>query len=202
MALPFEVEKVEEIPEELRPLYVEKEGKFRLDVTGIDPADELKKALAAEREQSKSAKARLAEAERLKEEAERKKLEENKQYEELWKKERDEKKKIADEYQAEKRRSFVDLNILQLTKDPERARILQREMLDNVAVVDGKITIPGLPGIETAEQLVAHYREKFPFLIDGNKSTGGGAPGGNGGKPTVDYSKMTPIERLTAARSK
>lgn len=201
MALKFEVEKLDEIPEELQPLYTENNGKFRLQVEGIDPADELKRALAAERQESKSAKAKLAEAERLREEAERKKLEENKQYEELWRKEKEEKSRIASEYESARKEAFVDLQISKLTSDSNRAKILKREMLDNVGISEGKISIIGLPGIGTADELLAHYREQFSFLVDGSKASGGGASG-SGGKPTIDYSKMTPIERLTAARSK
>ena len=49
MALQFEVETLEGIDEGLHGLYAEHNGKFRLSVSGIDPADELKEALRKER---------------------------------------------------------------------------------------------------------------------------------------------------------
>lgn len=53
-ALPITVEKLDDIPEPQRALYVEKEGKYHLDVTGVDDTAGLKSALQKERELNKA----------------------------------------------------------------------------------------------------------------------------------------------------
>jgi hypothetical protein len=55
MALPLIVEKIDTIPEPHRGLYVEKEGKFTLDVDGLEDTTGLKKALATERDRAAKA---------------------------------------------------------------------------------------------------------------------------------------------------
>ena len=45
MALKFEIDTLDGLDDGLKPLYEAKDGKYRLIVEGIDPADELKKAL-------------------------------------------------------------------------------------------------------------------------------------------------------------
>lgn len=61
MALALTVEKIESVPEAQRALYVEKEGKFHLDVDGIEDTSGLKSALEKERAAVKAQKAELAE---------------------------------------------------------------------------------------------------------------------------------------------
>lgn len=49
MGLALTVDKIDTVPEAQRPLYVEKEGKFHLDVDGLEDTTGLKAALKAER---------------------------------------------------------------------------------------------------------------------------------------------------------
>lgn len=56
MALKLVVEKIEDVAEASRALYVEKDGKFHLDVEGLDDTTGLKNALKAERDAAKEAK--------------------------------------------------------------------------------------------------------------------------------------------------
>lgn len=58
-ALPLTVEKLDAVPEAQRSLYVEKDGKFHLDVDGLEDTTGLKTALQKERDAAKEAK-RLA----------------------------------------------------------------------------------------------------------------------------------------------
>lgn len=202
MALDFEVESLDGVDEAHKPLYVEKDGKFRLDVTGIDPGDELKKALAAERKQGEASRKQLAEKQRLLEEAEQKKLAENNQFKELWEREKGEKEALKKGLSDTKRKSFVELQVAGLAKTPERAKLLQREMLEHVEATEDGVKIVGLPGVDTAEQLVAHFRDKYPFLIDESQLVGGGATGGARNPGKIDNTKLSAIERLEAAYSK
>lgn len=53
-ALPIVVDKLDDVPEAQRSLYVEKDGKHHLDVTGVDDNSGLKSALQKERELNKA----------------------------------------------------------------------------------------------------------------------------------------------------
>lgn len=55
MALKIEVDSLDTIPEASRSLYMERDGKFRLDVEGIEDTAGLKSALQKEREAAKTA---------------------------------------------------------------------------------------------------------------------------------------------------
>lgn len=61
MALELVVDSLDAVPEAVRALYVEKDGKFSLDVNGIPDTKGLKSALDAEREAAKQAKKAAAE---------------------------------------------------------------------------------------------------------------------------------------------
>ena len=56
MALKLVVEKLDEVAEPQRALYVEKEGKFHLDVDGLEDTSGLKSALQKERQAAKDAR--------------------------------------------------------------------------------------------------------------------------------------------------
>ncbi|MCH4243748.1 hypothetical protein [Acinetobacter gerneri] len=59
MALPFVVDSLDAIKEEHRALYVEVDGKFRLDLDGYEDPKGLKSALQSERDAAKTAKQQL-----------------------------------------------------------------------------------------------------------------------------------------------
>ena len=59
MPLPFIVDSIESIEESQRALYVEADGKFRLDIDGYEDPKGLKSALQSERDAAKTAKQEL-----------------------------------------------------------------------------------------------------------------------------------------------
>lgn len=61
MSLPFIVDSLDAIKEEHRALYVEENGKFRLDLDGYEDPKGLKSALQSERDAAKDAKRKLQE---------------------------------------------------------------------------------------------------------------------------------------------
>lgn len=65
MALDLVVDSLDAVPEAVRSLYVEADGKFKLDVSGVEDTRGLKSALEKERQAAKDAKREL-EAERAK----------------------------------------------------------------------------------------------------------------------------------------
>lgn len=61
MALDLVVEKLDAVPEAVRSMYVEKDGKFHLDVTGLPDVSGLQSALQKERDAAKAANKALKE---------------------------------------------------------------------------------------------------------------------------------------------
>jgi hypothetical protein len=61
MALELQVDSLESVPEAVRTLYVEQDGKFKLDVAGVPDTTGLKSALDAERKAAKEAAKQLNE---------------------------------------------------------------------------------------------------------------------------------------------
>src|SRR5688572_6664626 len=59
MPLKLEIEKIDEVPEVFRELYVEKDGKFRLQVEGVEEREALKKALDNSRRVEKETRAKV-----------------------------------------------------------------------------------------------------------------------------------------------
>lgn len=201
MKLKFEIDSLETVEEGVRALYKQhSSGKFRLDVDGIDPADELKEALRKEREERAAAKSKLSEYEQQQAELERKRLEEAQQFERLYKTEQEAKattakelaelkQKIADKERNENAQSVVT----KLTRDTARAELLNDKALQFIHHTPEGIKINGPDGQAwNAEQLQAHLAERYPFLVDGNQASGGGAAGGKGGGAvTKKFNEMT-----------
>lgn len=183
--LEFEIESLDGVDDSLKSLYSEHEGKFRLQVKGIDPADELKKALANERNQSKETKTKLVELERLKQELEEKQLQEKQQFETLWKSEKEAKTKTLQELEAlknsisEKERDAIAMRIVSaIGKNDAEIKALKREALDYIQSAPDGIAFNGVNDEnQLREKMVEFYTQ-----IKGNQSSGGGANGNTNGK--------------------
>lgn len=205
MALKFEIDSLDGVDDAIKPLYQEHNGKFRLAVEGIDPADELKNALSREREERKSAKARTTELENELEQIRSQSMEKNREFESLWK---SEKTKAADwqgkyealeKHIADKERMSVALGIARgITKDPVREELLLEKIMAATAYIEGQVQFSGEVG-STAEQVQKYFATKYPFLADGLQSSGGGASGGNPAKAGEKFSDFTP-EQLSQIR--
>lgn len=208
--LKFEVDSIDAVDENLRSLYSEHEGKYRLKVEGIDPADELKKALSNERSSSKEAKARLAELERQKQEDDERRLAEKQEFEKLWQSEKQAKSQTLAELEtlkksiADKQRNEAALQIASaLTRDTKRAELLKKEALNYIQVSpDGIVLSDGMDKDKLKQKLILDY----PFLIDGNQSSGGNSKGStNGGvAPQMsrdDFTKLAPAKQMEYLRS-
>jgi hypothetical protein len=188
MALKFEVDTLEGVEESHKGFYTEHNGKYRLSVEGLDPADEVKGALAKEREERKRAKAEADELRKALEGKELTELESQKKYEELYKKAQETsgktaaeltalQNKIADRDKSEAARKVA----ASLTRDTAKAALLQKEIMGLTRHSESGVSFEGDSGVMTAEQVAAHITKQYPFLVDGNQSSGGGAAGGNGG---------------------
>ena len=221
MALQFEVETVEGLDENIASLYVEHDGKYRLAVEGIDPADELKSALQKEREERKQAKLKLAEleAERQaalaeKEEREKQSMLEKEQFKELYEAEKQRAEQTTQELQEYQKR--IDMKALELEANQlassnaagdGQAVLLAEQIAKYAKVTDGVVSYE-MGGIQvTANDVIEHLKGKQPFLFKGNGSTGGGATGAvrsGSGATRVNAGDMggSPQQRIAAIEAK
>jgi len=184
--LNFEVDTLDGVEEGYKSLYSEHEGKFRLKVQGIDPADELKKALANERNLSKEAKAKLSELERLQMEAEEKRLTEKSEFEKLWQTEKEAKSKTLSELETlkksivEKDRNQLALKLVSdIGKNADEIKMLTREALDYIVGSQNGVEFNG---VNDEAELKAKLTE-FYKNVKGNQANGsndGGNTKGNG----------------------
>lgn len=66
----------------------------------------------------------------------------------------------------------------QLTKDTQRAALLQKEISQRLTIVDGEIRITDESGqltVSSLDDLTNSIRTSYPFLVDGSQANGGGA---------------------------
>jgi hypothetical protein len=182
MALKFEItkEEFEALEEGQQALYSEHGDGYRLQVEGIDPADELKEALRKEREERAEAKRKLQEFESEAEKRERERLEKQQEWEQLSKTERERAEKLDKE----------------ATGGVQRYGLLKKEAMQFIAHTPEGVKINGPDGEAwDAKQLGKYLTEQYPFLVDGSKASGGGAPGGKGGGAvTKKFSEHTGAE--------
>ena len=138
--------------------------------------------------EKKTVQSRAQELEQAQADAEQKRLEEKQEFEKLWRQEQDQRTKASQELDqlrksiADKDRSETALGIASsLTRDNARAELLKKEALAYIQHTPDGVKIQGPDGDMTTEQLSAHLAKQFPFLVDGNQATGGGAPGSKSG---------------------
>lgn len=138
--------------------------------------------------EKKTVQSRAQELEQMQAEAEQKRLEEKQEFEKLWRQEQEQRTKASQELEnlrkhiADKDRSETALKLAAgLTRDSARAELLKKEALAFIQHTPDGVKIQGPDGDMTVEQLSTYLAKQFPFLVDGNQASGGGAPGGLSG---------------------
>lgn len=66
----------------------------------------------------------------------------------------------------------------QLTKDTGRAQLLQQQISQRLTIVDGELRVTDETGqltVSTLDDLTGSIKSAYPFLVDGNQSSGGSA---------------------------
>lgn len=66
----------------------------------------------------------------------------------------------------------------QLTKDTQRAALLQKEISQRLTIVDNELRITDESGqltVSSMDDLTNSIRTNYPFLVDGSQANGGGA---------------------------
>ena len=203
MALVFEIDSLDGLEESVKSLYKPHGEKFRLDVSGIDPADELKSALQREREERKAAKARAEQLEREKAEAEEERLREKSEFKELYEREKSAAQKLREEWEAEKaatnkekiNSAAVKIGVA-LGDQESSIKLLTREAKDFISIENGQIKYE-IGGIEVDEAAVIKYLiENFGNICKSSVASGGGTTGSKNGGAGKKLSDMTESERI------
>ena len=204
MALKFEVPTLDGVDEAHKGLY-EKHGEgFRLAVEGLDPKDELKEALRKEREENASSKKRAADLEAEKNQAEQDRQKEKGEFKSLWEKEQEQRtltaKELADlkDKIARKERESTALTLASsLTRDTAKAQLLKQQALAFIVHTPEGVKINGPDGSAWDDKkLGEHLTTSYPFLVDGNQASGGGASGGSNGGAAGKTMKRAAFEAL------
>lgn len=136
-------------------------------------------------EETKTAKQKAAELEQLQAEAEQKRLEANQEHEKLWRQEKERADKLAsevterDKREAQKERESKMREIAKALspRDAGRQESLELHAANFIQITPDGVKIMGKDGEMTEEQLTTLLATKYPYLVDGNQSSGGGAPG-------------------------
>jgi hypothetical protein len=199
MALQFNIESLEGVDASLHALYTKTDSGYRLDVSGVDTADELKGALAKERESNKEAKRKLAEIEAAREDAERKTLEEQGKFKDLSEKER-----IA-KLEAEKRFTELQRKVSEKTRDimlrdlaqSMTADVVEQESIilaaERMVKIEGEEVSFSKPIEELKTDLTRFVRSKAQGDNDGGNNRGGV-------NKDIDISKLTPAQMMRIGR--
>lgn len=218
MALAYEVDDISTIDEGQRGLYVESEGKYRLDVSGIDTGDELKSALHKEREARKAAEksvnAAKAEADRIAQEAAQK----NGDFEALHKSSEERYTATLAELDslktgiATEKRNNAAMKIATELADGPNAELLSEFISRRLKHTDEGVKVTDLNGELTVSSLDDLKKEftndkRYASLIKGVQSSGGGAGGGeNGGGAAKtltrqEFDALNQVDRMGFTKS-
>lgn len=200
--LELELDSLEGVDEQYHSLYVENEGKFVFTVPEKVDVDGLKKTVKAVRNERDDFKKTLARLKAESEEKENNTLVEKEQYKELWEKEKDLNQGLRGELTETQKKTYADKIVSRITTDPKKAKFVESEILKNIDLLDGNLNIVGIAGVETSDQLVEHFREQYPFFVDGSKASGGGSTGSKGEMPhsnlktLEEFNKLSPVEKM------
>lgn len=218
MGLKFEVDSLDGLDESVRSFYVKHDDKYRLDVTGIDPADELKEALKKERELRKAEsdakriereKREAIEAEQA--EAELRRAEEAGEFKKLHAAEKEKNNKLVADFEAfRKSTEMKDISMASmdlarsLTKDDKRASLLAEKIAGLASMNEGKVIFAQDGHQIEPDKIKAQMTEDYPFLVDAQNGTGGGATGsrhetgGGASKKHISSTQQRIAERKAA----
>ena len=228
MALKFMVDALDSIEETVRPLYVQKDGKFQLDVEGVVPSSKLAEFRDNNIDLKKALEAfqgidpvKAKEALSFQEQAKDKHLFDNGKIEELI---TSRTKKMQEEYETQVR-NLSDLNVTQtrqleglLIDSAVRAAANKSAVLPSAVddvLLRAKTVFRIEKGVATPfdqkGQVVYGKDGITPMTIDEwmgglakqathlfAGSQGGGAPRDGSGRPIADASKLSPTQKIAA----
>lgn len=207
MTLKLELASLDGLDDTTRALYTEKDGKYRLDVEGVEDVSGLKAKIAELMGETKTEREKRQALEREKEESEAARQKEAGDFQKLYEKaqadlekERNDNRTFRQTIQDRDREAAAAGIASELTRDTARAALLKQQALAFAEFTDSGIQFK-IGGIQQDKaKVLEHLKSQYPFLVDGNQANGGGAGGGGGGAVTKKLNEMNDEERLTLAR--
>lgn len=189
------------LDESIKSLYIEKDGKFHLQVDGIEDTSGLKNKVAELLNETKTEREKrvaLETAAREAEEARQKEKGEFKTLYEATQSELEKERASIREFKETLQKKEIESEALKLasglTKDTGRLNLLKKEAREYIKF-DEKGAFFEIGGMRVdADKIKAKLSEEYPFLIDGSQASGGGASGGNGGGVTKKFEEYTGAE--------
>lgn len=215
MALSMYLETLDGLEEGIKTMYVEHDGKFKLDVDGVEDPSALKSALDKERKARREAEAKakatqaltpeeLQEYEELRAQA-AKAVGADKILEQMKLRHANELEDKANEATALRRnleQTVIEAVATQtLAKHSADVDLLMPHILGQLKAeeIDGKIDVVPVSAA-SIDYIVTELREKYPAAFADLRGSGGGSRSSSGGPGGTDYKKLSPVERLNAAR--
>lgn len=139
---------------------------------------------------------------------------ENGQYQELYESQKQEanalRQKIEEMNQQvtrQKVQSEATKIAASLTKDVAKAKLLEEKLSQRLTLMEGEIRVTDDSGqltVSTLDDLVVNVKNDFPFLVDGNQATGGGATRSQGradvGMKEISRSEFDGMKHADRAR--
>lgn len=225
MALEFEVDSIDGLDDGVKALYVEKDGKFRLDVNGVDDGSQAKSELEKLRAKNEELLSETKAAKTAKREAEAKATAEAERiakekgdFEQLHKSSEERYQTTLSELEglrgtvADEKRNNAAMKIATELADGSNAELLSEFIARRLKYTDdglkvtnsgGELTVSSLDDLKTEFKGDARYAA----LLKGNQSSGGGATGGNNGSGAAktmtraDFKAQTPTAQMEFVRS-
>jgi len=220
MALEFEIESTEGLDDGVKSLYVEHEGKFRLDVSGVDDGSgakaELERVLAKNNEllsEAKKAKAAKRDSDAAAQASADAKAQADGDHEQLYKSSQEKLTTTLGELDtlkgsiATEKRNSEALKIATKLADGDNADLLSGFIAQRLKYTEEGLKVTDVNGDLTVSSLVDLENEfkgnaRYSALLKGNQSSGGGASGGsNGGSAAktidrADFEALNPVASM------
>lgn len=224
MALDFEVESIDGLDDGVKSLYVEHEGKFRLDVSGVDDGSaskaELARVLAKNEEllgEAKKAKQERRDSNAAAQAAIDAKAQADGDHEQLYKSSQEKLTGTLSELEelkgsiATEKRNTEALKMAAKLADGDNADLLSGFIAQRLKFTDEGLKVTDLNGDLTVSSLADLETEfknnaRYSALLKGNQSSGGGATGGNnsgGAAKTmmrVDFNTLSQKDPIAASK--
>lgn len=152
--------------------------------------------------ETKTAKQKARELEEAQQQNEEARLIERQEFKSLYEREQDAKRELQEKYDTFAKRvesaevSKISASIAgELTRDSKRGELLAEKVAQMTRYSDSGSTFE-LGGIEVDKaKVLEHLKTEYPFLVDGNQSSGGGATGNlSGGAASKKFSEMNGAE--------
>lgn len=215
MALKLTLDTLDGVDEAIKPLYVEHDGKFKLAIDGLEDTSGLKSALEKERKARRDAEQRaklalsdeeMEEVERLRAEAARAKGADEivNQIKARHAKELEARTKEAQAYRAHLEKTVLESTASKLLAEHKgNVGLLMPHIQAALRVEEADGQFQVVPAnAASLEEVVTGLKSAFPAAFSDSGHTGGGAHGGGGGGAgNPEWNKLSPVERLNAARA-